>query len=427
MSYSSVAHERLRVLQLTGFYRPHLGGLERVVETLSRELAARGNEVTVATTGHPTAPAHERDGSVDVIRLRGWSARLPFLHEDPTKPFAPPAPDPGLTLGLLRLLRRVRPDVIHAHDWLVYSLLALPRLDVPVLLSLHDYSLICPKKSYLHGGRICSGPGAAKCVKCASSQYGPPKALAIAGLLRTSGALLNGRLTRILPVSSAVRQAAAAGTGLAPEAFEVVPAPIAADLSSVAYGAPRPPFLPDGDFILFVGALGPHKGLDVLLDAYSRMAPGKPPLVVIGMPRKDSPAVYPDGVTVIENAPHEVVVACYEHAMFTVVPSTGPDALPQVAAESAVVGCAVVASAAGGLPELVRDGVTGLLVEPGDREELRAAMESLVADPKRREDMGAASREHARRFHVDKVVDRLERLYRDASESLTQDPSIHGS
>ena len=156
---------------------------------------------------------------------------------------------------------------------------------MPVLLSLHDYSLVCPKKSYVHKGRICTGPAATKCITCATSQYGPARALAITELLRISRAVLNRRLTRLLPVSSAVLEASAAGSRLPRRAFEVVPAPIANNLREIASEEPRPTFLPKGEFILFAGAFAPHKGLDVLLDAYDHMAADKPPLVLIGMPR----------------------------------------------------------------------------------------------------------------------------------------------
>ena len=56
----------------------------------------------------------------------------------------------------------------------------------------------------------------------------------------------------------------------------------------------------------------------------------------------------------------------YGAADVVAVPSTQPDPLPGAAIEAAAAGCAVVASAAGGLPEIIRDGETGRLVAPGD-------------------------------------------------------------
>ena len=65
----------------------------------------------------------------------------------------------------------------------------------------------------------------------------------------------------------------------------------------------------------------------------------------------------------------------------------------------------VVASAVGGIPELVEDGVTGYLVEPGDVAGLRAAIEKVLADPALRRRMGQAARERvAERCSWDRVT-----------------------
>jgi glycosyltransferase involved in cell wall biosynthesis len=70
----------------------------------------------------------------------------------------------------------------------------------------------------------------------------------------------------------------------------------------------------------------------------------------------------------------------YAAADVVVVPSTRPDPLPNAALEAAAAGCCVVASRHGGLPEIVRDGETGLLVAPGDPAALAAALGRLAAD-----------------------------------------------
>jgi glycosyltransferase involved in cell wall biosynthesis len=67
----------------------------------------------------------------------------------------------------------------------------------------------------------------------------------------------------------------------------------------------------------------------------------------------------------------------------------------------------VVATRVNGLPEVVDDGVTGRLVAPGDPSDRANAVLEVLA---RREEMGAAAREHARRFLVNEYVDRVEQL-----------------
>jgi glycosyltransferase involved in cell wall biosynthesis len=94
------------------------------------------------------------------------------------------------------------------------------------------------------------------------------------------------------------------------------------------------------------------------------------------------------------------------------VPSTQPDPLPNSALEAAAAGCCVVAAAHGGLPEIVRDGVTGRLVAPGDAGALAAALIALRDDPAGRERLGkAASADVRERFSAARLLERTQALY----------------
>jgi glycosyltransferase involved in cell wall biosynthesis len=95
-----------------------------------------------------------------------------------------------------------------------------------------------------------------------------------------------------------------------------------------------------------------------------------------------------------------------------VVPSTLPEPLGLVALEGAAAGLPVVASDAGGLPEVVEDGRTGLLVPPGDPAALAAALARLAADPPAAAAMGTAGAAAvAARFTTERMVDELEAVY----------------
>jgi glycosyltransferase involved in cell wall biosynthesis len=97
-----------------------------------------------------------------------------------------------------------------------------------------------------------------------------------------------------------------------------------------------------------------------------------------------------------------------------VVPSTRPDPLPNAALEAAAAGCCVVASAHGGLPEILREGVTGRLLPPGDHRMLAAALAALADDPDQRERLGAAAAaDVAHRFAPDRLLAALQALYDD--------------
>jgi glycosyltransferase involved in cell wall biosynthesis len=102
----------------------------------------------------------------------------------------------------------------------------------------------------------------------------------------------------------------------------------------------------------------------------------------------------------------------YGAADLVAVPSTEPDPLPGAAIEAAAAGCAVVASAHGGLPEILHDGVTGRLVAPRDPAALARVAAELLDDAPARERLGAAAARDVRsRFAAAAHLERIQALY----------------
>jgi glycosyltransferase involved in cell wall biosynthesis len=102
----------------------------------------------------------------------------------------------------------------------------------------------------------------------------------------------------------------------------------------------------------------------------------------------------------------------YGAADVVAVPSTAPDPLPGSAIEAAAAGCAVIAAAHGGLPEIIRDGETGRLVAPGDVEALASVAAELLDDPAQRARLGAAAAVDVReRFAPERLLDAIQALY----------------
>ena len=395
----------MRILNIVEMYPPSIGGIERHVRTTAIELGARGHEVVVATQQTGTLPRETIEpNGVRVVRLDGIMQLLRYKHRDPKRRYHPSFTDPVLTLGLKRLVGDWRPDIVIGHDWMLQSYLPMKKsVGAPVVSVLHDYHVVCPKRTmFTADGRECDRPR--HCCACSRSQYQLPVALGMSWGLHISRSLWLNQVDRFIAVSEKVASASRSALGERP--IEIIPSCVPEVLAMAARDEPRPSFLPDGDFILFVGALGLNKGVGVLLDAYSRL--GKDiPMVLLGARKPDTPATWPLGVTVVEDVPHNMVMAAWRDCIIGVVPSIWPEPLGLVAVEAACMAKPIVASAVGGLSDIVVHDVTGRLVQPGDPVALAAGMRFLLDDADTRQRMGISAAQLASRFTVSAVVDSL--------------------
>jgi glycosyltransferase involved in cell wall biosynthesis len=399
-----------RILMLTDFFEPVIGGLELHVGLMSRELARRGHHVAVATLAGTSRPQTEEKDGVRVHRVAGWSRALTPFYADAARPFHPTVVDPGVARELSRLLSIEQPTIVQCHSWIMHSYLPIRRPpSQKSLVYLHDYGSICAKKTMMRGDQICQGPGLAKCVGCAGQHYGMVKGAALAAGLRASRHYYI-RVDRWVANSTAVADTTARALGIPRREITVVPSFVPDGVSEAAELGPRPGFLPQGDFILFVGALGAHKGLDVLLEAHRQLGRNVR-LVLIGTPQVDTPREFPEGVDVFQNVAHQDVIAAWAHCLLGVVPSTWPEPFGQVAVEAMAAGKPVVASNVGGLRDIIIDEETGLLVPRKDPASLRRAIARLLDDAPLRQRLGHAGRERAKRYTLSTVADAMEQIH----------------
>jgi glycosyltransferase involved in cell wall biosynthesis len=191
------------------------------------------------------------------------------------------------------------------------------------------------------------------------------------------------------------------------------------DAARAALGLPSEPAV-----VAVLGRISDWKGQDVLVRALA-----EPPLShrrAIGLIAGDAwPGAEARREKVIELADHlgvrDRLVLCgfrddvdnvYGAADVVAVPSTAPDPLPNAALEAAAAGCAVVASAHGGLPEILRDGETGRLTPPADAAALAEAAAELLDDPAERERLGTAAAADVRaRFAPHRLLDAVQTVY----------------
>lgn len=414
----------MRILMISQFYPPTIGGQERVVADLSVELISRGHDVAVATLQHEGLPESGAASGVRVHQIASTTARF-FRYSDPSRRHAPPTTDPKAVAELRRILRLEKPDVVHGHDWLVRSFLPLKRRSGPgLVVTLHDQSLVCANKRLIRGGEACTGPGPLKCLRCAGSYYGLATGPAIAVGNWAMAAGERALVDMFLPVSQAVADAAGLPARGNPHRV------ISNFLPARATGATeeqRLPGLPD-EFILFAGDVSRDKGAAVLLEAH-RLLDDPPPLILMGRimdPGMLAPIVGPERasspvwlaapfgrVRAVGAQPHEVVMNAYRQCTVAVVPSVMPEGFGLVALEAMSAGRPVIASKIGGLRDIIAHGENGILVPPGDVEALHGALAEILERPALRARLGKAAQRRAEDFTADRIVPQFEQAYED--------------
>jgi glycosyltransferase involved in cell wall biosynthesis len=414
----------MRVLMLAQFYPPVLGGEERHVASLSEELVKRGHRVAVATLQQPGLNEEELVGGVQIHRLPSTLQRAGFLYRDPERRHASPFPDPETTLALRRLVRQFEPDIVHAHNWLVYSYLPLKRwAGVPLVLTLHDYSLVCAIKRLMYKDQQpCNGPAFSKCLACSREHYGPtgpPTYLA--------NSLMGSIERRLVDHYITVSQATARGNGLLPGSgiqYQVIPNFLPDDFDAQKEDIHSlTQQLPEDGYLLYVGDLSRDKGVHVLLEAYAMLAEA-PPLVLIGRKTETTPERLPENVIVFNSWPHKAVLEAWERCSIAFAPSVWPEPFGIVVIEAMSASRPVIASDIGGLADIVADGETGRLVNPGNAGELCQVIERLLQNPTLQRQLGQAGRQRVERFRARRVVPQIEQVYSEllgtASQTQTQ-------
>jgi len=410
----------MRILLLAQFFPPDIGGEERHVFNLANTLAERGHNVAVATQRMADVPDQETLASgVRVHRFATAAMRLPGVYST-SRAHHPPLPDPLGVRELSRIARQERPHVVHAHNWIVNSAVALRRsspagLRFGLVLTLHDFSHVCATKRLMRMGSPCAGPAVTRCLPCATAHYGPalgPLTAAATGLMRP---WKNRAIDHVVSVSNAVargnRVPRGPNTSVIPNfVLDEIVVGHAGDAAQ-RQAEDIPPGLPKEEFLLFVGELSRDKGLPTLLQAYESLGGKRPPLLLIGRRTPDTPTHFPDGVQTCAEWPHDHVMAAFRHCLFAVLPSICLDACPTTVLEAMASGRPVVATTTGGITDMIADGENGLLVPPGDEYKLAEAIAQLLNDADLRARLAAGAHERVQGFTSSAVVERLEAVY----------------
>jgi glycosyltransferase involved in cell wall biosynthesis len=176
-----------------------------------------------------------------------------------------------------------------------------------------------------------------------------------------------------------------------------------------------------------VGQIAPHKGHDCLMNAVQLLGQEKcrvdvcvfgtgDPQYIAGLKERLAQAGLADNFHWMGYRPDRAGI--YQSVDVCVVPSISGDPFPTVAMEAGAYGRPVIASRAGGLPEIVEDGVTGWLAEPGNAEDLARCIRVFIEQREKVLEMGRAARERIfTQFSQEAMVKELEQIFRNAAES----------
>ncbi len=232
--------------------------------------------------------------------------------------------------------------------------------------------------------------------------------------------LANRAARAFVSVSRATRDAYSS-QGIDPSRVRVVYNGVEVEDEGIGRSGPeaRELGLGPGDLVvLTVASFLPFKGQELLLDAARELVGRFPALKMVFIgdgPNLGEVKRRAGSLGVAQNcvfAGFRENAARYFHlADVAVIPSRN-ESFPRVALEAMAAGVPLVASRVGGIPEQVEEGVTGLLVAPGDGEGLAGSIERLLADPGLRQEMGRAGKERAKRlFSPEAYVSGVTELY----------------
>ena len=359
---------------------PSVGGSGALATSLGEALAHRGHTVHFISYEPPfRLPKHERV-AFHPVRINDYAL---FKYPDYTLP---------LSVKMAEVSREHRLDILHVHYAVPHATAAIlardmlpPALRPSVVTTLHgtDTTLLGQDAGY--------GPAISH-------------ALVQSDAVTTVSAFLERETRRLLPVARSVE--------VVHNFFEPNPPRCARETVRAELGV-----LPGEALVLHASNLRPLKRVDVLLETLVRVNPraGWRLLLLAGgdfAPYREHAQRLgiADRIVVVEQVAHvEDYLQAADMALFT----SDTESFCLGILEAMCFARPAVSTAVGGVPEVVDDGVTGLLAPAGDPVALARAVDTLLADPARRVAMGTAAQARAReRFSAGVIVPCYEALYR---------------
>lgn len=378
----------MRVLMVHNAYQQR-GGEDSVVESEVALLREHGHEVHL----------YERHND-DITHAPKWRLAAEALWSSRT------------VRDVHALIEGFRPDVMHVHNTMplvspsVYW--AARAKGLPVVQTLHNFRLLCPQAMFVREGRVCEDclgkvPWRGVVHKCYRDSA--VQSAVMAGMLTTHRVLgtYASKVNRFIALNAFCRDKLIEG-GLSHERIRIKP-------NFVDWQPP--PRWDQRAGGLYLGRLTPEKGVDVLLRALKRLH--RPGLTAIGGGPMEGAVAEALGADYLGFLPLSEIWQHLARVSYMVVPSVWYEGFPRTIIEAFASGVPVIASRLGSLAEVVSDGRTGLLFNPGDDEDLAAKLAWAQSHPQDMVRMGQAARqEYESRYTPERNCVELLDIYRSA-------------
>lgn len=358
------------------------------------------------------------DAELALLRDGGHAVETCFRHNDEVGAMSKPALLAN-TLWSRRtvdeigaLAERFRPDVIHVHN--THPLVspsvfwAAAKLRVPVVQTLHNFRLLCPQGMLLRDERVCEDclghvPWRGVWHRCYRRSAVQSAVVAATVTLHRGAGTWQRKVSRYIALNRFCRDKFVQG-GLPAERMRIKPNFV--DVPAPEPGGPR-----SGG--LFVGRLSTEKGVGVLARALAASPDVTLSVVGAGELEGELRAVVRERMLGFLPLPR--ILALMQRASWLVVPSIWYENFPRTIVEAYACGLPVIASRLGALPELVEDGRTGLLFEPGSADDLARKLQWAHSHPDEMKRMGDAARARYETMYTpERNLAMLNEIYADA-------------
>ena len=316
------------------------------------------------------------------------------------------------------LLAREKPDVVHVHNTFVMIspsiFSACQEAGIPVVLTLHNYRLLCPGATFFRQGKVCEEcveHNLWRSIRHACYRDSRPETAVVALMLTVN----NRRHTWTECVNGFV-----ALTNFARKKFIEGGLPAEKILVKPNFVHPDPGArLEVGDYAVFVGRLSPEKRVSTLLAAWQRLRSHIPLLVIGGGPQlndlqMEAARLNLSTVRFEGRAQREQAIAAIKGASFLVFSSEWYETFGVTMAEAFACGTPVICSRMGAMEEMVEDGRTGLHFTAGSPEDLAEKVEWAWSHPEAMREMGVeCRREYEAKYTAERNYPMLMKIYEE--------------